>query len=123
MFEKWFVSSLFALGALSPLTALAQQAPASWSEEPDLDASGELAEVYDDPFTLTIASEFGLLSVMQNKLQQDRDGTYFDYVEEGGQELFVPFLRLSGELDWRQRHTVTLLYQPIDLRTPRSIQR
>ena len=69
------------------------------------------------PFALTLGSEFGLLSVVSHTIQKGQSGTRFDYVEEGGQELFVPFLRLSGELDWRQRHTVTLLYQPIDLRT------
>ena len=88
---------------------------ATWSETPDPPKASLSAD--DSNFRLTLATEIGLLSVMYNRLQQGRDGTYFDYVNDGGQELFTPFLRASGELQFNKRHTVIMLYQPIDQRT------
>lgn len=91
---------------------------ATWSDAPDANVASASASdgTYDpDSFRLVLGSEFGLLSIMYNKIQQGENGTYFDYVEDGGQELFQPFLRASGELQWNRRHTVTFLYQPINL--------
>jgi len=76
-----------------------------------------MVEATPEDFRLRLSTEFGLLSVVYNKIQQGRDGTYFDYVEDGGFELFVPFLRASGELQWRGRHHATFLYQPLNLRS------
>lgn len=88
--------------------------PASWSPEADQEAEeGEGVEGFD----LTMGTEFGFVSVLYNRIQQGRDGTYFDYVADGGQELFTPFLRLSAEALFKKRHNVIFLYQPIDLRT------
>lgn len=87
-----------------------------WSASPDVSQEEEAFETPEN-FKLKIAGEFGLLSVLYNKIQQGESGTYFDYVNDGGFELFNPFLRASGELQWRGRHNVILLYQPIDLRS------
>lgn len=117
--------SLLCVSALSlsfTSSALAHDATsASWSASPD-GVAAPLVE-QDRDFALTLGSELGLLSVMYNKLQQGSDGTYFDLVDEGGQDLFVPFARLSAEMLFKRRHTVTLLYQPIDLRSRVRLRR
>ena len=91
--------------------------PASWSGQPDPSAQADEQEGPPEGVAVTLAGEFGFLDVLSNRLQQDSNGTYFDYVEDGGQELFVPFFRISAELLFNERHNVILLYQPLDLRT------
>jgi hypothetical protein len=76
-----------------------------------------------DDFELTLVSEFGLLSTLTNQIQQGTNGTYFDYVEDGDDELFNPFLRLSAEALFAGRHNVTFLYQPLQLAGRSRLQR
>lgn len=117
LFNKTMWSSI--VGAMLLLCLVASDVfaheTATWSDIADESQAASVES--DDDFKLTIASEFGLLSVMYNKIQQGQNGTYFDYVKDGGQELFTPFLRASGELKWKGRHTAVLLYQPINLET------
>jgi hypothetical protein len=76
-----------------------------------------------EDFELTLVSEFGLLSTLTNQIQQGTNGTYFDYVEDGDDELFNPFLRLSAEALFAGRHNVTFLYQPLQLTGRSRLQR
>ena len=111
------VLPLLALLSFASAPLFAQTPPsAGWSPDADM-ATPQQDVATPKNFKLTMAGEFGLFSVVSNKIQQGRDGTYFDYVEDGGFELFLPFLRASGELQWRGRHNAILLYQPIDLRS------
>lgn len=103
------------LCVFSTTTAFAHE-DATWAETQDPPKTN-LSSADDSNFRLTLATEFGLLSVISHKLQQSEEGTNFDFVNDGGQELFTPFLRASAELDFKDRHTVTMLYQPIDLKT------
>lgn len=121
MNPKAMLRLLLALAILSLTTTSSTAAfaeEAMWSASPD-EKSEEDDDEFETPenFRLKIAGEFGLLSVLYNKIQQGTDGTYFDYVQDGGFELFNPFMRASGELQWRGRHNAILLYQPIDLRS------
>jgi hypothetical protein len=67
--------------------------------------------------------ELGTFFVLDHKIQQSSDGTVFDYVAEGGQNSAFFFARVSGELEIVKRHTIILLYQPIDLRTSEPLRR
>jgi len=60
--------------------------------------------------------ELGGLSPLYHRLQFGRDGTYFDYVKDGGQDVIFPFARLSMDLEMG-RHRVVFLYQPLELNT------
>lgn len=65
---------------------------------------------------LDAAVELGGLSPLYHRLQFGRDGTYFDYVKQGGQDVIFPFARVSMDLGL-SRHHVVFLYQPLELNT------
>jgi hypothetical protein len=62
-------------------------------------------------------AEFGFLSVLSHKVQFGKNGTYFDYAKNGGQDVLFPVTRFSAEMDVGKRNTFILLYQPLRLET------
>lgn len=78
-----------------------------------LTSSGALAA----DITLRGVAEMGFVSVLSHKIQFGNSGTYFDYVDNGGQDVLFPVTRFSAELDIGKRHTVILLYQPLRIET------
>jgi hypothetical protein len=60
-------------------------------------------------------AEIGFLGVLDHKIQFSNSGTYFDYREEGGQDVLFPISRLSMEFDFNERNTLVFLYQPLRL--------
>jgi len=89
------------------LAAAATPAAASWLNDPG------------NSFEVRVGTEMGFVGVLKHTIQFGKDayGTKLDYVAEGGQNILFPFRRMSAELHLKPRHTVVLLYQPIDLRT------
>lgn len=85
---------------LALLLSLAIRAPSAVAAEPRLDATVEL----------------GGLSPLYHRIQLGRDGTYFDYVKDGGQNVIFSFARLSMDLAMG-RHRLVFLYQPLELNT------
>lgn len=77
-------------------------------------------------YRVRAVAELGFLAVLSHKLQLGRDGTYFDYVSEGGQDNLYAVGRMSLELELKRRHTFVFLYQPLDLETsvvlPRAVR-
>jgi hypothetical protein len=75
-------------------------------------------------YEVRLGAEMGLLGVLRHSIQFGPDpyGTRFDYVREGSQNILFPFQRMSAELHLKPRHTIVLLYQPIDLRTEARLQ-
>lgn len=57
-------------------------------------------------------AETGFLSVLAHQVQFGKDGTDFDYVKAGGQDVFYPVSRFSLEAEVGP-HTFILLYQPL----------
>lgn len=110
-----------ALGA-SLLTA-STPALASEPDAPDSPINDE-----GRPVAVRLHAEAGILAQLSHKLQLGSEGTYADVRKDLGQDTLFPYMRFSADLDigLRRRHTVTLLYQPIDLRseinTPRELQ-
>jgi hypothetical protein len=70
-----------------------------------------------NPVQLRAGAEIGFVKVLSHTIQLGENGTLFDYVNEGGQQNLYPFRRLSLDLGIHNRHTVTFLYQPLDLQT------
>jgi hypothetical protein len=95
------------LTAVALLAMLAAPASATWLNNPD------------NSFEVRLAPEMGFIGVLEHTIQFGKDarGTKFDYVAEGGQNILFPFRRMSAELHLMPRHTIVLLYQPIDIRT------
>jgi hypothetical protein len=87
------------------LAAAASPVAASWLNDPD------------NKFEVRLAPEMGFLGVIKHTIQFGQQGTKFDYVADGGQDILFPYRRMSAELHLKPRHTIVLLYQPIDVRT------
>ena len=63
----------------------------------------------------SLSAELGFLVVASHIVQLGDDGSRFDYRTEGGQDVLYPFFRLSTDLKFKGRHTITFLYQPLRL--------
>lgn len=66
-------------------------------------------------FEFRAVAELGYLTVLGHKIQFSNSGTYFDYRQDGGQDVLFPVSRLSLELDIKKRNTLVFLYQPLRL--------
>ena len=107
-----------AVAALVLVSVPAAQARDRFAPPPP--GPGELRE----PFTqVRLVSEVGFLVVASHVIRQSKDGTRFDYVDEGGQDNAFFVMRHSAELELDGRHTIVALYQPIDLRTSALLRR
>ncbi|HSN99996.1 MAG TPA: hypothetical protein VLS89_17005 [Candidatus Nanopelagicales bacterium] len=77
-------------------------------------------------FRFRAVAELGFLFFVSHKVQFSRDGTYFDYVSEGGQDNLFPAARLSVEAELSRRHQIIFLYQPLEITTdvllPRDVR-
>jgi hypothetical protein len=71
----------------------------------------------DRPYALHFSAELGTLSVLSHRIQFSKSGTMIDYVEEGGQDNLFAYKRFQSEVSLGDRHSVVLLYQPLDLTT------
>ena len=72
--------------------------------------------------TSSAIAEVGFVDPIRHTIQFGKSGTSFDYVEDGGQDVLFPTLRLSVEAKLRGAHTFVFLYQPIDLLTTETLR-
>lgn len=77
----------------------------------------------DRSYAVHFSAELGTLAVLAHRIQFSKSGTMIDYVEEGGQDNLFPYARLQSELTLGDRHSVVLLYQPLDLTTRARLPR
>jgi hypothetical protein len=73
-----------------------------------------------EPFIQVIPrAEVGYLAVLKHLYQSgdDAGSTLFNYVTQGGQDILFPFQRFAADVVLGGRHRVTLLYQPLTLKT------
>jgi hypothetical protein len=68
-------------------------------------------------YQISLGFESGFTSVISHTIQFDSNGTKFDYVDEGGQNILFPFTRFTAEIKMHQRHNLIFLYQPLDIKT------
>jgi hypothetical protein len=68
-------------------------------------------------------AELGYLAVLDHRVQFSNNGTYINYVKEGGQDVLFPVSRLSLELEIKKKHTFILLYQPLRLESTALLER
>lgn len=73
---------------------------------------------------LRLHAEVGFLGVLDHRLQLGSDATYVDLRRQMGQDNLFFFGRLSGDLDLgrKRRHTVSFLYQPLDLQSEAVVE-
>jgi hypothetical protein len=78
--------------------------------------------VANDAVTSKLIVEFGVLDPLRHRIQFGRNGTQFDYVKRGGQDVLFPTTRLSVEGSYKRRHSLVFLYQPIDIQTRETLR-
>jgi hypothetical protein len=84
---------------------------------------GSLLNDEERPYAFRGGLEIGLIDVISHKIQFGENGTEFDYVAEGGQDIFFRFNRLTAELALGRRHNIILLFQPLDIQTEALLSR
>ncbi len=105
-----------ALVLVLPALAVSPSDPASVLNSPRADGTAHDVRV-------RLGAEIGIVAPVSHVITYGKDGTEFDYVEEGGQDVLFPFARFGVDLDAGKRHTFVLLYQPLDLRTSVTLER
>lgn len=75
------------------------------------------------PWRLDLHAELGSLWVGHHTIKLDRDGSDIDYVDDLGQENLVPFARASADVYLGEHHVITLLYQPLEIVSTRTLAR
>lgn len=69
---------------------------------------------------LNFEIETGLVGVLSHTYQSGKteDGaTNFDYVKQGGQDVLFPFDRYVANITIKERHKISLMYQPLKVTT------
>lgn len=77
----------------------------------------------DSWYMFRIGCERGFLDVLEHTIQYGKEGSLFDYVSEGGQDILFPFTRYTAELEFDRRHILTFLIQPFDIKTKSLLAR
>lgn len=75
----------------------------------------------EKPVQVRVLGDYGGVAPLYHQVQLGRDGTDFDYVGDGGQNVVFPVGRVSAEVK-SGRHQLTLLYQPLELKTQVVLQ-
>lgn len=95
--------------------ALILVAGASWSQSAP-------AKGYKTDIKVRGVAELGFLSVIDHRVQFSNSGTYFNYREQGGQDVLFPVSRFSLEFEFNKKNTFYLLYQPLRLESQVLLQ-
>lgn len=61
--------------------------------------------------------ELGYSAVVSHKIQNSKEGTKFDYVKNGGQDILFPFARADVTVRTTDKDRFVFLYQPLELNT------
>jgi hypothetical protein len=114
-------AAMLLLTALT-LPGIGSAAPTSAPDPPtETSATDEGARWQLNPpdrfWRLRLVPELGFLAPVHHTITLSRDGTTFDYLEEGGQDNLFLYLRAQAELEFIERINLVLLYQPIDVRS------
>ncbi len=79
--------------------------------------SENTSDTEERKYKVRAVAELGFLGVFDHKIQFGQNTTYFDYQKDGGQDLLFPVTRLSLELNFSEKNTLILLYQPLKIET------
>jgi hypothetical protein len=85
--------------------------------------AGSLLNDPERPYAFRGCLEIGFIDVVSHTIQFGKNGTEFDYVAEGGQDIFFRFNRLTAELTMGTRHSLIFLFQPLDIQTEALLSR
>ena len=71
----------------------------------------------DREWTIEPTWEIGSLAVLQNTIQLGKEGTDFDYLDDGGEDNLFAYQRFEINFRKNERHSFIFLYQPLNLNT------
>jgi hypothetical protein len=71
----------------------------------------------DSWYKFKLGYEKGFLGFISHTIQFGINGTNFNYIEEGGQNVLFPFTRITADLKMNERHNFTFLIQPFEIFT------
>lgn len=71
----------------------------------------------DAPVQFFAEYESGFISILSHTIQIGSNGTLFNYVTQGGQDILFPFERVNVGAVINDRHRISLLYQPFEINT------
>lgn len=74
-------------------------------------------------YTFQGGLELGFLDVISHTIQFGKNGTKFDYVNEGGQGVLFPFSRITAEIMLHNKHNFIFLIQPLEIQTIAQLRR
>ena len=94
-----------------------------WAGSPD--APDSVINRRDRAVALRLHAEVGFVGVLSHRLKLGSQGTYVDLRRELGQDTLFAYGRFAADLDIgaSRRHTITLLYQPLNLETQAVVER
>jgi len=71
----------------------------------------------DSWYKFKLGYEKGFLGFISHTIQFGANGTNFNYIKEGGQNILFPFSRMTADLKMNERHNLTFLIQPFEIYT------
>jgi hypothetical protein len=71
----------------------------------------------DSWYRFKLGYEKGFLGFIDHTIQFGTNGTKFNYIDEGGQNVLFPFSRMTADLKMNERHNFTFLIQPFEIFT------
>lgn len=74
-------------------------------------------------YALRASAEIGFVGVVKHGIQFGKDGSYFDFRNQGGQDVLFPFFRFTGEFVIKDRHSLIFLIQPLKLKSTATLDR
>ncbi|MBL8972194.1 MAG: hypothetical protein JNK56_16540, partial [Myxococcales bacterium] len=74
-------------------------------------------------YALRATAELGFVGVMKHGIQFGQQGSYFDFRNQGGQDVLFPFFRFTGEFAIKERHSLIFLIQPLKLKSTATLDR
>jgi hypothetical protein len=77
----------------------------------------------DNWYQVQISLENGYLDILSHRIQFGSNGSVFDYVKEGSQDVLFPFSRISADIKISKRHNLTFLIQPFDIQTKAILEK
>lgn len=80
------------------------------------------ADEFKSDIKIRGVAELGFLSVIDHRIQFSNSGTYFNYRDQGGQDVLFPVSRYSLEFEVNKKNTFYLLYQPLRLESQVLLQ-
>lgn len=72
-------------------------------------------------YKLSLTAENGFVTVLSHTIQFGKEGSKFDYKEDGNQDVLFPFSRYQAAVRLFDTHSIVFLYQPLEFLTETKI--